>query len=93
LKAQSRQPVLLYSYGINAFFCHFAKGPSINDVSSEGEGEETPQKPMKGDENRYLVLGKADIVYDLPKNLQKPMEICNLFEAKTTKFLIAPQYL
>jgi hypothetical protein len=26
---------------------------------------------MKGDENRYLVLGKADVVYDLPKNLQK----------------------
>ena len=34
-----------------------AKGPSINDVSSEGEGGGTPQKPMKGDENRYLVLG------------------------------------
>jgi hypothetical protein len=31
---------------------------------------------MKGDENRYLVLGKADVVYDLPKNLQKPMKIC-----------------
>ena len=26
---------------------------------------------MKGDENRYLVLGKADVDYDLPKNLQK----------------------
>ena len=25
---------------------------------------------MKGDENRYLVLGKADVVYDLPKILR-----------------------
>jgi hypothetical protein len=45
------------------------KGPSINDVSSEGEGGGTPKKPMKGDENRYLIWGKADVVYDLPKNL------------------------
>ena len=42
-------------------------------------GGGTPQKPMKGDENRYLVLGKVDVVYDLPKNLQKPMKICTLF--------------
>ena len=60
-------------------FCHFAKGLSINDVSSEGEGGGPPQKPMKGDENRYLILGKADVVYDLPKNLQNPMKICTLF--------------
>ena len=46
------------------------KGPSINDVSSEGEEGGTPQTPMKGDENRYLFLGKADIVYDLPKILR-----------------------
>ena len=47
------------------------KGPSINDVSSEGEGRGTPQKPMKGDENRYLVLGKADVVYKLPKTVKR----------------------
>ena len=39
----------------------WSMGPFINDVSSEVEG--APQKPMKGDENRYLVLGKADVVY------------------------------
>ena len=44
-------------------------GASINDVFSEGEGGGPPQEPMKGDENRYLILGKADMVYDLPKNL------------------------
>ena len=33
---------------------------------------------MKGDENRYLVLGKANVVYNLPKNLQKPTKICTL---------------
>ena len=41
----------------------------ITDVSSEGEGGGTTQKPMKGDENRYLVSGKADVVYELSKNL------------------------
>ena len=43
------------------------KGPSINDVSSEGEGGGPPSKPMKGDENRYLVLSKADVVLDPSK--------------------------
>ena len=26
-----------------------------------------PSEPMKGDENRYLVLGKADVICDVPK--------------------------
>jgi hypothetical protein len=51
--------------------CNLSKGPSINDVSSEGEGGGTSQKPMKGDENRYLVLGKADVVFDIPKGRRK----------------------
>ena len=29
---------------------------------------------MKGDEN--VVLDKAEVVWDLPKNLKKPMKIC-----------------
>ena len=43
------------------------KGPSINHVSSEGEGGGPPKKPLKGDENRYLVLGKVDVVFEVPK--------------------------
>ena len=42
-------------------FIIWSKGPSINDVSSEeggGEGGGPPQKPMKGDENRYLICAK-----------------------------------
>ena len=27
-------------------------------------------KPMKEDENRYLVLGKGDIVFELPKSFK-----------------------
>ena len=38
------------------------RGPPINDVSSEGEGGGAPSKQMKGDENRYLVSGQADVV-------------------------------
>ena len=34
-------------------------GSSINDVSLEGEGG--PKKPMKGDENMYLVLENFQI--------------------------------
>ena len=45
------------------------RGPSINDVSSEGDGGGPPSKPMKGDEYMYLVLTKADVVSDLPKML------------------------
>jgi hypothetical protein len=40
--------------------CYSYKGPSINDVSSEGEVGGPPSKPMKGDENRYLAFHKAD---------------------------------
>ena len=40
------------------------KGPSINEVSSEGEEGGPSLKLMKGDENRYLVLSKADVVLD-----------------------------
>ena len=42
------------------------KGPSISNVSSEGEEGGTPKKPMKGDENKHL----DDVVYDLPKILK-----------------------
>ena len=48
-------------------FNKLSKEPSINDVSSEGDGGGTPQKLMKGDENRYLFFGKADVVFDSPK--------------------------
>ena len=54
-------------FAVCGFDKKFALGPSINDVSSEGEGGEAPQKPMEGDESRYLVLGKADVVYELTK--------------------------
>ena len=46
-------------------------GPSINDVRGGGRG---PQKPMKRDENRYIGLGKANVVYELPKTLSKAMK-------------------
>ena len=44
---------------------------SINDVSSEreGGGRGDPSQAMKGDENRYPVLGKTDVVYEPPKAL------------------------
>jgi hypothetical protein len=29
---------------------------------------------MEGDENRDIVLGKADVVYEPPKTLSKPMK-------------------
>ena len=39
-------------------------------MSSEGEEGGTPSEPMKGDENKYLVLGKADIVFEVPKSFE-----------------------
>ena len=45
----------------------FALGAIHKRRLLRGGGRGAPQKPMKGDENRYLVLGKAYIVYELPK--------------------------
>ena len=41
-------------FAVCGFDKKFALGPSINEVSSEGEGGEAPQKPMEGDESRYV---------------------------------------
>ena len=47
------------------------KGPSINDVSSEGEGGETPSElePMNPVKigNNYFVFSKSDVVFDSPQ--------------------------
>ena len=56
-----------------------SKGSSISDVSSEEEGGGSPSKQMKWDENKYLVLSKADVVFDHPKKLWKPTRI-GIFE-------------
>ena len=29
-----------------------------------------PSEPMKGDENRYLVLGIADVIFEVPKSFE-----------------------
>ena len=39
----------------------FTKGPSINDVTSEGEGGGDPQKVTRGDKGRDPILGRGDI--------------------------------
>ena len=46
----------------------WTKGPSINDVSSEGEGGGTPQKKMKGDIGRDPVFSRGDIFFKTPKS-------------------------
>ena len=43
------------------------KGPSINDVTPEGEGGD-PQKVTRGDKGRDPILGRGDIT---PKLLQR----------------------
>jgi hypothetical protein len=46
----------------------FDKGPSINDVSLEGEGGGTPQKEMKGDIGRDPVFSRGDVFFKTPKS-------------------------
>ena len=45
------------------------EGAFMNDVSSEEEGGGPPKSRYKGDENRQLVLGKDDVVYEHQKNI------------------------
>ena len=54
-------------FAVCGFDKKFALGSSINDVSSEGEEGGGAPNPMEGDKSRYLVLGKADVVYELTK--------------------------
>ena len=51
-------------------------------TSSQRGREGDLQKLMKGDENRHLILGRADVVYDLPKNLQKPTKFVTKEQAQ-----------
>ena len=44
-----------------------------------GRAGGSPSKQMKWDENKYLVLNKADVVFDHPKKLWKPTRI-GIFE-------------
>ena len=67
-------------YYIHMFLLHLGKGPSINDVSSEREGGGPPSKPMKGDENRYLVLSKADVVLDPSKCYESQQKYVLFFQ-------------
>ena len=52
---------------------NFAKGPSINYVSSE----------IKGDKNRYLVLNTADVVLDF--RFQKRRLLLRVIKPKAMK--------
>ena len=41
--------------------------PSINNVSSEGEGGGVPQKEMKGAMGRNPVVSRGDVIFEGPK--------------------------
>ena len=54
-------------YVTNFTQTYLSKGPSINDVSAEGEGGGTPQKEMKGDIGRDPVFSRGDIFFKTPR--------------------------
>ena len=59
--------------------------PSINNVSSEGEGGGAPQKEMKGAMGRDPVVSRGDVIFEGPKAI-KDDKIMSLFHQSATLF-------